>query len=37
MVERKVFIVDMREGTARGIWKSPEQEEKAVHLALPTD
>jgi len=26
MVE--VFIVDMREGTAKGIWKSPEQGEK---------
>ena len=29
-VEEKVFIVDMRESTARGIWKSPEQGEKEV-------
>jgi hypothetical protein len=30
MVEEKVFILDMRENTARGIWKHPEQGEKAV-------
>jgi hypothetical protein len=30
MVQGKVFIVDVREGTARGIWKSPEQEEKVL-------
>jgi hypothetical protein len=28
VVEGKVFIVDIREKTARSIWKSPEQREK---------
>lgn len=29
MVEGKVFIVDMRERTTRGTWKSPEQRESS--------
>lgn len=28
MVEGKVFIVDMRKGRVRDIWKNPEQGEK---------
>lgn len=31
---KKGFIVDMRESTARGIWKSPEQEEKVSRLNI---
>lgn len=27
----KVFIVDLRESTARSIWKSPEQREEVVN------
>ena len=30
MVHRKVFIIDVRERTARGIWKSSEQGGKVV-------
>lgn len=30
MVDSKGLIVDVRENTAKGIWKNPEQEEKAV-------
>jgi hypothetical protein len=30
MGKGKVFIVGMRESRARGIWKGPEQGEKAV-------
>lgn len=30
MIERNVFIVDMRKRTARGIWKSPKRGEKVV-------
>ena len=29
MAEEKVFIVNTRKSSARGIWKSPEPEEKA--------
>lgn len=28
MVEKKVFIVDMRETIVRGTWKNPDQGEK---------
>jgi hypothetical protein len=31
MVKRKVFIVDIKEKMARGIWKSPEHREKEVN------
>lgn len=37
MVEGKVLIVDMREITARGIWKSAEQTEKVVNRPCPAD
>lgn len=30
VAEEKVFIVVVRKSTARGTWKSPEQEEKVV-------
>lgn len=30
MVDSKGLIVDVRENTVKGIWKNPEQEEKAV-------
>jgi hypothetical protein len=30
MAEQNVFIVDMRESIARGIWKSPQQGERVV-------
>jgi hypothetical protein len=30
MVKGKDFIVNMRQRTARGIWKSPEQRETVV-------
>ena len=33
MDKRKDFMVIMREKTARGIWKSPEQREKLAYLA----
>ena len=33
MVEGTVFIVNMKDRTARGIWKSPEQGEKGVDMA----
>lgn len=29
MVKGKVFIIDNRERTARGLWKSPEQRERS--------
>lgn len=35
MVEGKVFTADMREGTARGIWRSLEQGEKVVGHIRP--
>jgi hypothetical protein len=31
----EVFIVDMRDRTARGIWKSPEKREKVVDWTRP--
>jgi hypothetical protein len=31
MVKGKVFIVERRESTARGFWKSPEQRKKVGH------
>lgn len=30
LVEERVFIIDMRERTAIGIWKTPEQGEQVV-------
>lgn len=30
MVKEKVFIVDIRERTPRGIWKSPDQRKEEV-------
>lgn len=36
-VEEKVFIVDVRENTARDSWKSPEQREKGVDLTWPAN
>lgn len=33
MVTREVFIVDIRERTARGIWKGPEKREKVLNVA----
>lgn len=30
MVEGKVFIADIRESTARGTWRRPEQRDKIV-------
>lgn len=37
MVEGKDFIVDVRERTARGIWESAEQGEKAVDGTWPAE
>ena len=31
MAEGKDFIVDVRVGTVRGIWKGPEKEEEVAH------
>lgn len=36
MAKRKDFIVDVREKTARGIWKRPKQKEK-VDRTCPVD
>lgn len=37
MGEAWVFVVDMRENTARDIWRSPEQGEEAVNMASRLD
>lgn len=37
MVEEKVFVVDMRESIARGIWMNPEQGEKIEDRTQATD
>lgn len=37
MVAEKVFIVDMREDTARGVCQSPEQGEKVLDWTWPVD
>ena len=37
MVKGKDFIVNMRQRTARGIWKSPEQRETVVDWLWSTD
>ena len=37
MVEGKVLIVDMKEITARGIWKSAEQTENIANSTCPAD
>lgn len=37
MGEAWVFVVDMRENTARDIWRRPKQGEKAVNMASRLD
>ena len=37
MVKGKVFIVDLRERTARDIWKGPEQRNSGLYLASRLD
>lgn len=37
MVKGKIFIVAIRESTAKGIWKSPGQREKEVDGTWPAD
>lgn len=37
MMEEKVCIVDIRESTARGVWKSPSRESSGLNIASKVD
>lgn len=37
MMEKKVCIVDIRESTARGVWKSPSRESSELNTASKVD